>query len=81
MAVGSYFFHGNLIADQNLDHLRSGVLPDLTATFPDLVNLQNLENRIWFQQNGAPPHDGVNIMCRFFCIKNLMEGVLEGVNQ
>jgi hypothetical protein len=37
------------------------VLPDLIAAFPDPNNAQNLDSSIWFQQNGAPPHYGVNV--------------------
>ncbi|XP_063915593.1 uncharacterized protein LOC135131677 [Zophobas morio] len=34
---------------------------------------QNLDRRIWFQQDGAPPHYGVNL--KIFWIINLMEDV------
>ena len=44
--IGPYFFHGNLTADRYLDHLRTAVLPDLIATFPDPDNSQNLDRRI-----------------------------------
>ena len=33
---------------------------DLIATFADPNNPQNLDRRIWFQQDGAP-HYGVNV--------------------
>ena len=54
-------FHGNLTADRYFDHLRTAVLPDLIATFPDPDNPQNLDRKIWFQQDGAPQHYGVNV--------------------
>ena len=63
MFVWEYFF----FTDRYLDHLR-------TADNP-----QNLDRRIWFQQDGAPPHYGVNV--RVFWIINLMEDGLEGVDQ
>jgi hypothetical protein len=59
--IGPYFFHGNLTAERYLDHLRTAVLPDLIATFPDPNHDQNLDPSIWFQQDGAPPHYGVNV--------------------
>lgn len=59
--IGPYFFHGNLTAERYLDHLRTAVLPDLIAAFPDPNNAQNLDPSIWFQQDGAPPHYGVNV--------------------
>jgi hypothetical protein len=37
------------------------VLPDLIAAFPDANNTQNLNPSIWFQQDRAPPHYGVNV--------------------
>mgnify|MGYP005980966497 CR=1 FL=1 len=77
--IGPYFFHGNLTANRCLDYLRTTVLPDLIATFPDPDNPQNLDRRIWFQQDGAPPHYGVNV--RVFWIINLREDRLEGVDQ
>ena len=46
--IGPYFFRGNLTAYRYLD------LP-----VPD--NPQNLDRRIWFQQDGAPPHYDVNV--------------------
>ena len=45
------------------------MLPDLIATFLDLVNSQNLVHRIWFQEDGAPPHYGINVRVFFLDIQ------------
>ena len=55
------------------------MLPDLIATFPNPDNPQNLDRRIWFQQDGVLPYYAINV--RVFWIISLMEGGLEGVDQ
>ena len=60
----------NSTADRYLDHLRTAVLPDLIAIFPDPDSPQNLDRRIWFQQNGAPPHYGVNVRDFWITVTN-----------
>ena len=76
--IRPYFFYGNLTAHRYLDDLRTAVLPELIATFSDPDNPQNLD-RSWFQQDGAPPHHGVNVTV--FWVISLLEGGLEGVDQ
>ena len=57
------------------------MLSDLViAAFPDSDIPQNLDRRIWFQRDGAPPYHGVNVKAFFWSI-NLMESELEGVDQ
>lgn len=59
--IGPYFFHDNLTAEQYLHLLQTSILPDLIQAFPDPSNAQRLNPRIFFQQDGAPPHYGLQV--------------------
>uniref|UniRef100_A0A8C4XDY3 Transposase n=1 Tax=Erpetoichthys calabaricus TaxID=27687 RepID=A0A8C4XDY3_ERPCA len=50
---GPYFLEGNVTGDRNLNLLVNDVIPELQ-------NRQNF-NRIWWQQDGAPPHFAINV--------------------
>lgn len=59
--IGPYFIDGNLNADRYLLLLRDHIVPDIVQLFPD-ADRQGMPNRdIWFHQDGAPPHYGVDV--------------------
>lgn len=53
--VGPVFFNQNLTAELYLDMLQN-LVPALAALFPNEVDPAIMDERIWFQQDGAPPH-------------------------
>lgn len=54
--IGPYFFNGTLDGEQYLDFLRFELLPALAVLFPNAEDPDAPDPRIWFQQDGAPPH-------------------------
>jgi Transposase. len=59
--LGPYFFEENLTAARYLDFLRFDLVPSLAELFPNNEDPDIPEERIWFQQDGAPPHYGVQV--------------------
>lgn len=59
--LGPYFFEGSLTANIYLDFLRFELVPALAELFPNEVDPDIPHNRIWLQQDGAPPHFGINV--------------------
>lgn len=59
--LGPYFFENNLTAERYLDFLSFDLFPSLAVIFPNADNPDIPHDRIWFQQDGAPPHFGVNV--------------------
>lgn len=59
--VGPYFFDENLTGALYLNFLQNKLIPDLTRLFPDIQIANTLDSRIWFQQDGAPPHFAVAV--------------------
>lgn len=52
--IGPFFLDGTLTADRYLQLLQNHVIPAITAIFPGENG--GIDNRIIFQQDGAPPH-------------------------
>lgn len=52
--IGPFFIDGNLDSTKYLDLLTNLILPSLARLYPG--NLGNIDDSIWFQQDGAPPH-------------------------
>lgn len=59
--IGPYFFDENLTGALYLDFLQNTLIPDLIQLFPDIQIPTNVDRRIWFQQDGAPPHYAVAV--------------------
>lgn len=59
--MGPYFFQDTLNADVYLDFLRFELVPALAVLFPNEDDPDIPHNRIWLQQDGAPPHFGLNV--------------------
>lgn len=59
--LGPYFFQETLNADVYLDFLRFELVPALAVLFPNEDDPDIPHNRIWLQQDGAPPHFGLNV--------------------
>ncbi|KAJ8921290.1 hypothetical protein NQ315_013764 [Exocentrus adspersus] len=57
--IGPYFFEENLTAARYLEFLRFDLIPALAVLFPNNEDGNSPHQRIWFQQNGAPLHYGV----------------------
>lgn len=58
---GPYFFEGNLTAEVYLNFLRFEVVPALAVLYPNEDDPDIPHDGIWFQQDGAPPHFGINV--------------------
>lgn len=54
--LGPFFFDGNLTGPIYLDFLRDDVIPALRELFPNELDPDAIDARLWFQQDGAPPH-------------------------
>lgn len=54
--IGPFFIDGNLNAEKYLETLNQLVIPRLRQIEPDL------ENNVWFQQDGCPAHNTQEIM-------------------
>lgn len=52
--IGPFFIEGNLTSEKYLDLLRDSVLPALQNLYGDYQH-------VWFQQDGAPPHFGLQV--------------------
>lgn len=59
--LGPYFFEGNLTAASYLDFLRFELVPALAVIFPNGEDGDVPHRRIWYQQDGAPPHFGLEV--------------------
>lgn len=59
--LGPYFFEENLNAARYLDFLRFELVPALAVIFPNNEDPDMPHPSIWFQQDGAPPHFGVQV--------------------
>lgn len=57
--IGPIFFDNNLTGDIYLDFLQNTLVPELTRLFPSENG--NFDERIYFQQDGAPPHYAANV--------------------
>ncbi|MBZ5796273.1 transposase [Burkholderia contaminans] len=59
--IGPYFIEGNLTAATYLNLLQDHIVPAIAHLFPD-NNRPGLPNgNVFFQQDGAPPHYGMNV--------------------
>jgi hypothetical protein len=59
--LGPYFFEENLNGNQYLDFLQFELVPALTVLFPNHEDGDLPNQRIWYQQDGAPPHFAVQV--------------------
>lgn len=59
--IGPKFFNGNLTGEQYLAFLQEDLIPCLSALFPNPIDPDLFDDRIWFQQDGAPPHFALNV--------------------
>ncbi|KAG8324030.1 hypothetical protein J6590_102092 [Homalodisca vitripennis] len=59
--VGPFFIEGNLSAISYQRLLENEITPALRNMFGE--HYQN----IWFQQDGAPPHYGIDLGCSLWC--------------
>jgi hypothetical protein len=59
--LGPFFIEDNLTANSYLDFLRFELVPALAVLFPNELDPDVPHNRIWLQQDGAPPHFGINV--------------------
>jgi hypothetical protein len=69
--IGPYFIDGNFTADRFLNLLCDHIVPDIANLFLD-EDRQGMPNRnVWLQEDGAPPHYGVDV--RLF-LNNIFPG-------
>lgn len=54
--IGPFFFDEPLTGQRYLDFLENELIPALTEIFPNENDPNLLNEHIWFQQDGAPPH-------------------------
>lgn len=54
--LGPYFFDGSLTAEVYLRFLETFLVPALKRLYPDDHNPSEIDQNLWFQQDGAPPH-------------------------
>ena len=59
--IGPYLFEENLTAARYLDFLRFDLIPALAVMFPNHEDGDVPHQKIWFQQDGAPPHFGLEV--------------------
>lgn len=52
--IGPFFINGNLTSEVYLELLRGQIIPQLEIIYPNRRN-------IWFQQDGAPAHFGLEV--------------------
>lgn len=57
--IGPIFFDNNLTGDRYLEFLQNILVPELRRAFP--TENGNIDERIYFQQDGAPPHYAANV--------------------
>ncbi|KAJ8970997.1 hypothetical protein NQ317_012110 [Molorchus minor] len=53
---GTILFYGNLNGERYLEFLRMELFPTLIDLFPNANDPNSIDDKIWFQQEGAPPH-------------------------
>lgn len=51
-------------AECYLDFLILELVPAVTVMFPKDVNPDILKKTLWFQHDGAPPHNGMNLVLK-----------------
>lgn len=54
--IGPVFLKGNLNGQTYRSFLPAELIPALTGLFPHHVEPDLHDNRMWLQQDGAPPH-------------------------
>lgn len=54
--IGPFFFNGNLTGGMYLEFLQNYLIPSLAELFPNHEDPDLPDERLWFQQDGAPPH-------------------------
>lgn len=59
--IGPYFIHGNLNSARYLTLLQESIVPDVSRLFPNNNDPNLPAEEIWFQQDGAPPHFGIEV--------------------
>lgn len=59
--IGPFFLRENLNAASYLQLLRDEIVPSINRLFPNQANPALISDDIWYQQDGAPPHYGVNV--------------------
>lgn len=59
--IGPFIIEGNLNGDRYLDLLRESIVPAISREFPPEDEEHAVDESIWFQQDGAPPHFAVNV--------------------
>ena len=59
--IGPIYLPANLNGTIYLNFLQEEVMPALTALFPHQAEADLHDDRIWFQQDGAPPHYAQNV--------------------
>lgn len=57
--IGPIFFEENLTGERYLRFLQEDLTPSLAAIFPNAEDNAIFDDRLWFQQDGAPPHYAV----------------------
>lgn len=59
--IGPFFINGNLTSGLYLQLLQNEIIPACATLYPHENNEHLPNDSIWFQQDGAPPHYGVNV--------------------
>lgn len=59
--IGPFFLRENLNSNRYLQLLREQIVPALNHLFPNQTNRERPSDEIWYQQDGAPPHYGVDV--------------------
>lgn len=59
--IGPYLINGNLNSARYLALLQESIVPDLIRLFPNDNDPNLVAEHIWFQQDGAPPHFGIEV--------------------
>lgn len=54
--VGLFFFNGNVTGETYLTMLQEELIPTLVNLFPNNLNPNLFNQRMWLQQDGAPLH-------------------------
>lgn len=54
--IGPYFFDGTVNGRTYLHFLMNFLIPTLMNLFPSANNPGNIDETLWYQQDGAPPH-------------------------
>lgn len=59
--IGPIFFDGTLNAAKYLTFLQEDLVPCLAALYPNELDPDLPDERLWYQQDGAPPHYAVTV--------------------